>query len=196
MKRWIALILALVMVLGMVGCGESAKEPEPTATPEPTAREMLNEKEEQLYNSLIKITTADFYEPAQIRVMEIGDYHARSKYTDSDVLYGPDTVIVRLQGENRVGGTLNHYYKIVLVGAKNTSEYGSTMKDLYAAKRLNAILNGEDSSKYEAKELDYSGEIGDYVELQDDYSFEASADDFNIGNVNRALKEYWEEMGF
>ena len=40
MKRWIAVLLALVMVLGMVGCGGSAKEPEPTAppelTPEPT----------------------------------------------------------------------------------------------------------------------------------------------------------------
>lgn len=36
MKRIIALILIFVMVLGMVGCGGSAKEPEPTATPEPT----------------------------------------------------------------------------------------------------------------------------------------------------------------
>ena len=36
MKKWIALILALVMVLGMVGCGGSTKEPEPTKQPEPT----------------------------------------------------------------------------------------------------------------------------------------------------------------
>lgn len=36
MKRWIAVILALVVVLGLVGCGGSAKEPEPTTIPEPT----------------------------------------------------------------------------------------------------------------------------------------------------------------
>ncbi len=33
MKKAIALILALVMVLGIVGCGGSTKEPAPTATP-------------------------------------------------------------------------------------------------------------------------------------------------------------------
>ena len=35
MKKWFAMIMALVIVLGMVGCGSSTKEPEPTATPVP-----------------------------------------------------------------------------------------------------------------------------------------------------------------
>lgn len=36
MKKWIALTLTLVMVLGMAGCGGSTNEPEPIAAPDPT----------------------------------------------------------------------------------------------------------------------------------------------------------------
>lgn len=37
MKKIVGVILVLVLVLGMIGCGEALKEPEPTATPAPTA---------------------------------------------------------------------------------------------------------------------------------------------------------------
>ncbi len=41
----------------------------------------------------------------------------------------------------------------------------------------------------------YGGVVGDYAELLD-YSITTDASDiFNIGKINRALTEYWEDMG-
>ena len=181
MKKRIALLLALVMVLGMVGCGGKQ-----------TARKQLNKQEEQLVTALIKITTADFYEPSKIRVLEIGTYENRTRFEgDPDHVeeYGPDTVVVRLQGENRVGGTLNHLYLLVLVGAENKSE-----KAQERLEKLEQLGPG-----YENNIMTLRGEVGDYVQIADSNKLkdkEHAEEVFNIGKVNKALAEYWEERGF
>ncbi len=191
MKKIVALILALSMLFALGGCG--AKEPEPE--PEPKARDLLNTEELALFTAITKISTATFYEPSKVRVLEIVDYDQRTTRDKDSIFYGPDTVIVRLQGENRVGGTLNHYYRIVIVGAENTSEEGQESIAVY--ERAYSLGVGFRDSL-----MDYKGEIGDFIEYDDEYVERYSqywrmyGATFDIGNINRALAEYWEEMGF
>lgn len=177
MKRIIALFMALVMCLTLCACGANNE-----AT---TARELLTEKERSLFDALIKMTTENFYEPAAIRILEVGDYEENTANKEDSILYGPDTVVVRLQGENRMGGTINHYYLVCITAAENMTDAGQSMIE------LRTLLGDMEQL------LDYKGDVGDYAELADSYKLEASAAElFNIGNINKALAEYWEEIGF
>ncbi len=188
MKKTLALLLALVMCLSLVACGgkaDSEANAEQNATPQ-SAIEQLTENERNLFDALVKMATDDFYNPPSVRVLEIGDLNEKVKWGEEyPGLYGPDTVVVRLQADNRAGGTLNHYYRVCIVAAENMDENAQTLVKSYS------ILGDWE------RVLDFKGEVGDYVELKDNYSFEKSATDmFNIGNINKALAEYWEDMGF
>ena len=188
MKRAISLILAIMLCLCLCACGDDTSETTASANP-PTAREELTDLEESLFSNLISITKDSFYEPAAVRVLEVYDYEERSKYENTnshDILFGPDTVVVRLQGENKVGGTLNHYYLICIKSGENQSYYAQAMIKAF-------------SGYYGNKEarMRYKADAGEYVEIGDSYEAEKDASDqFNIGRINKAIKEYWEEMGF
>ena len=193
MKKTLSLIVALILCLSLCACGGENNAPETTTTTQPititlSAREQLTDLEEKLFNNLIAITKESFYEPAAVRVLEVCDYKERSKYETpefDDLLYGPDTIVVRLQGENRVDGTLNHYYLICLKAAENKDE---NIQELI--KSYNFLGHIDWRMRYSATE-------GEYIELSDSYSPEKDASGrFNIGQINKALKEYWEEMGF
>ena len=150
-----------------------------------SARDQLTDLESRLFDALVKMVTDDFYEPSAVRVLEIGDFEERTKWDETSLIFGPDTVVVRLQGENRVGGTLNHYYRVCVTAAENMTEVAQQSIKTYS-------LLGDRN-----RVLDYKGEVGDYAELSDYYSFEESTTDiFNIARINKALNEYWEEMGF
>ena len=199
MKKALSLILALVLCLSLCACGggnSTGNNTEPNTEPNTelsteqsttplSARDQLTELESRLFDALVKMVTDDFYEPSAVRVLEIGDFEERTKWDETSLLFGPDTVVVRLQGENRVGGTLNHYYRVCVTAAENMAETAHQSIKTYS-------LLGDRNSV-----LDYKGEVGDYAELSDYYSFEESATDiFNIAHINKALNEYWEEMGF
>lgn len=166
-KRYFVLFLAVIMLLSLCACGK-----------EPTAREQLNEKEEILFKYLIEITSDDFFEPASVKILEIGDYTLNSQTVSGESITatydGSTTVVVRLRGENKVGGTLNHFYCIALSDSE-TIEY-----DYFAEKWG----------------FPYNSYAGDYIELGDDYVISKSGDTYNIGNLNRAIAEYWKDMGF
>lgn len=191
MKKAVSLILALVMCLSLCACGEnssanndSSSVPENSTAPL-SARDQLTDLESRLFDALVKMVTDDFYEPSAVRVLEIGDFEERTKWDETSLIFGPDTVVVRLQGENRVGGTLNHYYRVCVTAAENMTEVAQQSIKTYS-------LLGDRN-----RVLDYKGEVGDYAELSDYYSFEESTTDiFNIARINKALNEYWEEMGF
>ena len=191
MKKAVSLILALVMCLSLCACGEnssanndSSSVPENSTAPL-SARDQLTDLESRLFDALVKMVTDDFYEPSAVRVLEIGDFEERTKWDETSLIFGPDTFVVRLQGENRVGGTLNHYYRVCVTAAENMTEVAQQSIKTYS-------LLGDRNSV-----LDYKGEVGDYAELSDYYSFEESTTDiFNIARINKALNEYWEEMGF
>ena len=181
MKKALSLILALVMCLSLFACGgdnDTADNTEPLS-----AIDQLTKVERHLFDALVKMITKDFFEPSAIRVLEVGDYINRNQWGEYSTLYGPDTVVVRLQGENRVGGTLNHYYIVCIRAGERPDSQRSI--DSWAGD-IETLLS-----------LGYKGEVGDYAELSDNYSFkEDAADIFNIGRINKALKEYWEDMGF
>ena len=189
MQKRISLLLVFVLCLSLCACG-SSHTAETAATPIPTepltAREQLTDLEAKLFHLLIDITKDSFYEPSAVRVLEVCDYREGTTKTDPEVYdaqYGPDTVVVRLQGENRVGGTANHYYMICLASAVNTSEYGQTMIAAFAGNHQ--------------MRMHYKGTEGEYANLGDSYEVKKDASDiFDIGRLNRALKEYWEELGF
>lgn len=191
MKKTISLLLALVLCLSLCACGENSSANNDSSsvsensTAPLSARDQLTDLESRLFDALVKMVTDDFYEPSAVRVLEIGDFEERTKWDETSLIFGPDTVVVRLQGENRVGGTLNHYYRVCVTAAENMTEVAQQSIKTYS-------LLGDRN-----RVLDYKGEVGDYAELSDYYSFEESTTDiFNIARINKALNEYWEEMGF
>ena len=44
--------------------------------------------------------------------------------------------------------------------------------------------------------MGYKAETGEYVNCGDYYEPKEEAEEFDVGKINRALKEYWDEMGF
>lgn len=188
MKKAITIILILTMILSLAACGSRASNASSTKaqaenatipTEKPvSARDSLNETEKQLFDALIEMAK-NFYEPSAVKVLEVGDYENNTKWEGTEYkTTGSDTVVVRLQGENRVGGTLNHYYRVCI-------KEGANLMERYSTLPLDEFM------------LKYGGKFGEYVELEDSYKIKNDASgEFDIGKINRALKEYWEEMGF
>lgn len=182
MKKWMAILLTLAICLGLAACGE-----EPVATTEPTepptAREQLSAEEERLFSALITVTTEDFFEPSAVRVLEVCDY--------SNTASRPELITVRLQGENRVGGTVNHYYRVCLTGQE---EFSEDMQDQMLIWSFDWLFNGDTYAHL--KHMEYKAETGEYEIYGDNYTTEKEAKEFDVKKINRALKEYWDEMGF
>ncbi len=142
-------------------------------TTEARAVDQLNSRQKGVFDAVIKMTKADFYNPSKIRILEIGDSEnvslarAGEDYTKAKVLL---YIVVRLQGENRAGGTLNHYYKIV---------YGEA--ELPNLGRVSG-----------------SDRLGEYKELPDAYKISeelSSSSEWDLAPINKAIKEYWQELG-
>lgn len=179
MKKIVSLILALVLCLSLSACGGG------TTTEPLTAREQLTDLEEKLFNHILAITKKYSVEPSSVRVLEVCDYHERSKYEATADESGPDTVVVCLQGENKVGGTVNDYVKICIKAGENKSEWGQIVIDLQSG-------SGGDKEIL----MNYKAKEGEFVILDSYKPKTDSSDLFNVGRINKALKEYWEEMGF
>ena len=179
MKKTLSLLLALVMCLSLCACGGDNDNKDNSST---TAQEQLTDLEKTLFNNLISITSEVFYEPAAVRVLEVRNYE---EYSGTNL---PATVVVRLQGENKAGGTLNHYYLICIKSGEASD----------ADKVLNtwASLYGVSDPRYKEAKLKNKANEGEYMQLDDDYKASIDCSDtFNIGRINKALKEHWEEMG-
>ena len=188
----------------------------------------LSEKEKMLFDAIVDMSTDDFFNPSAVRLLEVGDYSGFefSNETEelsqlfeelgmaeqlNDALMQPDLVIVRLQGENKAGGTLNHYYKVCIKGYEKTGELNQEMIDALEKQieiseslvAINDFLDESTSDDYEklmetkSELMEYKADVGDYVDLGDDYEVKEDASDtFDIGKINKALKEYWENLGF
>ena len=93
------------------------------------------------------------------------------------VEYTEDNVVkVRLQGENKIGGTLSHYYVIRL----DTLEESIVDKASY---RSNECTR-EEANEYMGRYMN----IGDNIRI-----YRNNEDVFNISKINKALKYYWDE---
>ena len=180
MKKIICLLLMFCMMFTVV-CGIA----------EESAIDKLNDVEKQIYDALL-IMLNDFYDPSSVRVMELSNYSNLSMFRESTdeqhkELAGPDTVVVRLSGANRLGGTLNNYYRLCL------SDFTTPITE--SSRKMVDSLRAVGQST-----LPYVGNIGDYVELKSSHFLVTNPHKnigvSSIGNINRALKEYWYILGF
>ena len=202
MKKIFTFCLVFLMMFTFVT--SFAEEVTPTLEPtlEPTLVDNQNtdsvDYDQLLADAIIKITTADFYEPAAVRVLEIKSFSTKwfltADYAEKEC---PWNVVVRLQGENRVGGTVNHYYKICIKSGYDTSNekmIQTLEKMIKSAKLVPTVSSVDDQSKLQ----DLRASFGDYLDLGDNYSdfSQGGTNVFSIKNVNKALKTYWEDLGF
>ena len=179
---------------------------EPTNTPAPA--DLLPEDgsidyDQLLIDAIIKISTADFYEPAAVRVLEIVEFttHYALFKSYEEIKESPWNVVVRLQGENKIGGTINHYYMICIKDG-----YVSSRADVVELQIQNIEITNKLSrqpSLYELETLQaMKANVGDYIELGDNYqvsskqNYDMAQSHFTIKNVNKGLIEYWEDLGF
>ena len=181
MKRFLA---CLVVMLALASCIVSYAE------------EAID-YDQMLVDVLIKVTTAEFYEPSAVRVLEIGNFSKYEYPEDEDC--SPWNVMVRLQGENRVGGTLNHYYWLCIKGGEATSQKAKDAMEIEESIISLSAQLGQSLSWVDYMTIQtYRAETGDCVEIdiEGSYSSWEPAEEFSIKNVNTALKAYWEDLGF
>lgn len=183
MKKIIATILTMVLLFSCV-----------TALAE---EEQLNEYEQLLVDALIKVSTDYFYEPSAVRVLEIDAFEKTAYYPNvPDSEFYPWNVFLRIQGENRVGGTLNHYYLLCIKsgeGSPEKKDYIEANEQLIESKKM----LGRDP-KFSIQELyRHKAQVGDILDLGDsNWEKNDEASVFSIKKINKALKAYWEDMGF
>lgn len=203
MRKAITILLALLMVLSLMACGGGSQttpvtEPTqlPDATPEPTpqsAIDALNENERLLFDALIKFTTSSFHNPSSVRVIEVGDYQDFTTFDKKSADYGTAIVVVRLQADNQAGGSINCNYVICIRAAETNDEANKARYEL----AVSAIKRGNDVDANTIKKMTYKAEFAEYGVLSDNYKIKRDASKkFGIANINKAIKEYWEDMGF
>ena len=201
MKKIFSLILALVLCLSLCACGSDQSQ---TSDANLTAREQLSAKEEALFSAIISFVSNDFNAPAEVRLLEVGDYEENSAGNGENPDWA-DFVVVRLQGENKLGGTLNNHYLVCVNDTKCWNKADNKPMEFTTAWSDNWREKYEVTGSKEHWEemigcllvsMRSGGVIGDYAELLD-YSISADASDiFDVGKINKALAEYWEDMGF
>lgn len=222
MKKLLSILTCvLLFCICFVSCDNASNSPANTIpTVEKTPVELLTADERDLYEALL-IASTEFYEPSEVRVLEVGDYNRRAETN----FFGPNLgdgiysrVTVRIQGENRVGGTLNHYYAIRLKTQASSivddpkavieSVAERDCKNKWDNRQENEYPKTDFSSREDYKKFlttvyyvdDYCTEeeaeqyFGRCAKLDDDESISISAEaTFNIAKINKALKYYWNE---
>ena len=201
MKKTISLLLALLLCLSLCACGSDQSQ---TSDANLTAREQLSAKEEALFSAIISFVSNDFNAPAEVRLLEVGDYEENSAGNGENPDWA-DFVVVRLQGEHKLGGTLNNHYLVCVNDTKCWNKADNKPMEFTTAWSDNWREKYETTGSKEHWEemigcllvsMRSGGVIGDYAELLD-YSISADASDiFDVGKINKALAEYWEDMGF
>lgn len=181
-KIFYVLLTLICSVFLLVSCG---KNDTPTPSPASTSEEpkkaidSLLEKEKTLMDIIIKMASAKFSSPSSIKVVAVKK--------PSELPIFNDIVIVQLQGENKYGATVSEYYAfIVKVKSSDlmTDSERKEKKSMY--NKLGQYI----------KAMGYYGEVGDYLKLSDDSQIGGDASGYDVGNINRAISEYWEEKGF
>ena len=206
-KRLLLCAIFLTIICSMVVC-EAMNTPEPTAEPtlEPGVvdRYHYTDSEMRDYNkmvsdAIIEMATRDFYDPSSVRLLEIRDFERGSigDETIEEIEAAPWTITVRLQGNNRVGGSVNHYYVVCI---KSGTTIAAVMQDLLISTK-EAVQTfekyGRDASIYRKRLLSLSAVVGEYVDIGDSFTLISSFEHelFSIKEINQAIKAHWEELG-
>ena len=154
-------------------------------------QEQLEEKEESLsvdeqyiVDFVLKYT-ADFYNPSDVRVLQCG--------TEGEV---PDAAVdvpyrfarLKIQGTNKLGGTLTQGYRITLDEELYYEFCSDPSRGEFAYTPENPIFlifKESDTKNQESYKILFDKSIGN-TDWWDDES---------IGRINRALAQHWEDLG-
>lgn len=222
-KIFLITALLAAVIVPVSGCGNSSNSEQASTntqsgevatqkSEDEHSENELTEREQRLLDRLIAITREDFFEPSKVRILEIPIYGGdgvfkhdpdpnRDYYASGsdEVTTTNEYAVVRLQGENKVGGTLNHYYAICISERNKKSGVSKSADDLQYDKQYNT----EDYCEYDLN-------AGEYFDLEDDYKTTETllgkkeinwystneSNYFDIGKVNKAFAAYWKDMGF
>lgn len=128
----------------------------------------LNEDEQSVFECFI-IGIEDFFNPSEVRLLEISD--VQSLNATDQLPDGVKYIYLKLQGTNKLDGTLTKYYKLYL------EDY--------------TFVNDAN------KKFNYKKGIMDEDSIVAPICIKNSKSNaIDIGKVNKALKKHWEDMGF
>ena len=174
MKKWIALILAFVMVLGMVGCGGSAKEPEPTATPapRPTATPKTGPSDAELKKALEYIKQAEDY------IIRTASIQCQRNDFSSWILdqYFVDSAFEKAKSEGKINSTDDRQEAYNcrknarenlekaknILGTNGTGDFYNAVKEYY--KQVNAFYKLVSTFPEGYSSFTYRNKVSDYKE--------------------------------
>lgn len=183
MKKLISCFLVILMV--MISCASFADEVQ------------LNSMEKMLYSALLTASKKYFYSPSSVRVIEVGGLNHRSLWERDEGCeeWLPWLVSVKLQGDNRLGGSTNDYYIICIKsGAPKTSEGKSKVNEYKDIVNKHYLMPSLDISLFERSLMELEAQVGDCMIISSSPYFLSA--NINERNVNLALKAYWDDMGF
>lgn len=183
MKKFIAVCFAVLMTASLSGCGNSGAGASNSAAisdsadVSKTAIESLSSEEKQIFDALV-IAADNFYTPQSIKVLSVKNIFG-SVLSDGTVyedMYGPRCSI-EISAENKAGGSTKKKYILW------TSEMGDSKNEtvlIFAPQVYHK--NGTIAEYYDDKCRPYQGKERDFENV-------------NIGNLNRALTQYWQDLG-
>ena len=157
-KNYITVLLSFILMLGLFACGNDDTG---------NVDSEMSSAEKLVFDALV-IALNDFNNPSKVRVLEAGKIFE----IPADGINGLG-IVLRLQGENKLGGTLNKEYFLIL-RLFRFGEIGSSDIKFY-----------EHGTIVEVDDFDVNFE-----------PFEQTADvEINIGNINHAIREHYDELG-
>ena len=168
LKRFVIILTTLVMVFAFVSCGSTDdSSAAPASSKDPTPVEMLSSDEKAVFDAIIK--NNNFYNQKEIRVLD---------YVKAD-----GHIFLGVQGTNKMGGTVSKAY-VIQNGEMSQIDDWDSIKDDESWKLAAALV------KYPSSKTSI-GTIYDYAEKVEVTHFPNES----TGNINKALKYYWEEKG-
>ena len=181
MKRIKGIAMCAVAALTFTACsngsnevGNNSSQQKQEEAPK-SAIDSLSAEEKEIFDALI-IASDAFYNPQTIKVMSV-ENHFGTRISDGTLhkdYYGPRCAI-EISAENKVGGSFKKTYFL-------------WTDDYWLSDELENVASNTDFLK--AKK----GAITEY-----DTKYRGNDprpyDDVNIGNLNRALTQHWEDLG-
>lgn len=144
MKKIICLLLIVIFTFALSSCtnnnNDGISNDQPVVSP--SAYESLSDLEKQLFDAFIKCVD-EFYNPSAVRFLQVSS----CSILDNNVF-----AHIKIQGTNKLGGTLNKWYTLLFSG-------------------------------------------GSYTLLEQTYESKGTAENISVSKINKALNEYWEDMG-
>ncbi len=190
MKRIVSIVLVMGMIFVLTACGtnnqsnnnqESKKDTATVEEKKGNPIDELNEDEKRVYDTILAHKD-EWVSPSSVKVMEVKDYCYKPDADPSKEL-NSDLIVAKIEGENKVGGTITQWYIFSL------SDRSSFRAD-----------NHPYTSSYtEAAMLCYKGSKGDCAEIEDIDDFYDFTDLITFGydisekKINEALSYHWDQ---